>query len=84
MNIDNKMFKLVNDLIGYLIKQGGMVEKGNLTINISVDFPKELDIRIRKENNQKIKEQLIQNREMIIDRTVPNWSRLFSKAGLLA
>jgi hypothetical protein len=83
-NIDNKMFKLVNDLIGYLIKQGGMIEKGKLTINISVDFPKELDIRTRNESNPKIKEQLIQNRDMIINRTVPNWNRLFSKAGLLA
>jgi|GEM_PF-4965271 len=84
VNVDEKMFKLANDLIGYVLKQGGMIEKGKLSITISVDFPKELDIKIRKEVNPNVKERLIQDSDMIIDRTVQNWSRLFSKAGLLA
>ena len=84
VTIDEKMFKLVNDLVGYVLKQGGMVEKGKISITISIDFPKELDIKTRSENKAKIREELIQNRDMIIDRTVSNWSHLFSKAGLLA
>jgi len=84
VKIDKRIYELVNELIGHVLKQGGMVEKGKLTITISVDFPKELDMRIRDESDPNIKQQLISNRDMIIDRTVANWSRLFSKNGLLA
>jgi hypothetical protein len=82
--VDEKLFLKINEVIGEMMKKEAFVEKGKFSLTVSVDFPAELDLRIRKETDPAIREQLIENRQMIIDQTMKSWSTLFNSKGLLA
>jgi len=84
VEVDEKLILKINEVVGELMKRGAFMEKGKLTLTVSVDFPSELDMRTRKESDPVIRQKLVENRNMIIDSTTKNWGDLFNSKGLLA
>ncbi len=78
VEVDEKMFKIVNDVVHQAIKNKATeTTDGKIRIMIEVDFAKALDMVIREENNVRAKEMLIKNREKIIKGILENWNKLF-------
>jgi hypothetical protein len=83
VEVDERLFLKINEVVGELLKKEAGLTKGKISITINVDFPSELDIRTRKEADPAIRQKLMENREMIIDRTIEHWDSLFNSKGLL-
>jgi hypothetical protein len=73
---DKTMYKEVNRLIGLHTKKNPKLMNDKLTILIEFDLPKALDNVIRDEDNEEIKNRLIENRDKILMKLHKHWHRL--------
>lgn len=77
LEIDRDSYKLVNKLIAKQIKSvQNFEEKGRLQIIIDFDLPLALDKIINKENDDSIKNKLIENKETILKTLYDKWDKI--------
>ncbi len=75
---DKDMYREVNKLIGVYTKKH-KDESGKITMVIEFDFAAALEIVIREEKDDKVRERLEKNRDTIIKQVHANWHRIFNQ-----
>jgi hypothetical protein len=78
MEPDKDMYREVNRLIGIYTKKH-KENTGKVTMMIEFDLPTALDMAIRAEENQEVRERMEKDREIIINRIYKNWHSIFNQ-----
>lgn len=74
---DKETFEIINKMIGKYTKTQLDPKSEKITMIIEFDLPTALDMVIRDEQDEKVKQRLEKDKDMIIRRIYKNWHRIF-------
>jgi DNA-binding transcriptional ArsR family regulator len=74
---DKTTYRIINKLIGEYTKTQSDPKLEKMTMIIEFDLPTAIDMIIRDEKDEKIKQRLEQEKDEIIKRIYKNWHRIF-------
>lgn len=78
MEPDKEMYREINRLIGLYTKKH-KEHSGKITMMIEFDLPTALDMTIRAEDDDEVRQRLEKDKEIIINRVYKNWWKIFNQ-----